>query len=112
MKNTQIQTENTHRIVKQGIKQNQKKYPENIETDDPLQTENEVKQTEESDIHTYQQIPRDKINRKQGNDAKIYGEKKSFIFSSTRDDIMFFDAYLLMKMGVCFKKKMIEEEWQ
>ena len=34
MKNTQIQTENTHRIVKQGIKQNQKKYPENIETDD------------------------------------------------------------------------------
>ena len=64
MKNTQIQTENTHRIVKQGIKQNQKKYPENIETDDPLQTENEVKQTEESDIHTYQQIPRDKINKK------------------------------------------------
>ena len=25
---------------------------------------------------------------------------------------MFFDAYLLMKMRVCFKKKMIEEEWQ
>ena len=59
MKNTQIQTENTHRIVKQGIKQNQKKYPENIETNDPLQTENEVKQTEELIfIHTnrYQEI--------------------------------------------------------
>ena len=66
MKNTQIQIENTHKIprYKQGIKQNQKKYPENIETDDPLQIENEVKQTEESDIHTYQQIPRDKINKK------------------------------------------------